>query len=272
MTLRDALAAATARLAATSDTPRLDAELLMAAALGIEREKMLLGDLERETPAAFEPLLDRRASGEPIAYIIRRRAFWTIELDVGPGVLIPRPDSETLIEAAVDHFGAGGPATILDLGTGPGTLLLAALSQWPNAHGLGIDSSNTALLYAEDNALLLDLEDRARFRIGDWADGLHGCFDLILCNPPYVETGGALPRDVAEWEPHDALFASRDGLSEYRRIIPALPRLLAEGGVACLEIGAGQQEAVTALCVAAGLKVETRQDLAGHARCLALSH
>jgi release factor glutamine methyltransferase len=271
MTLRDALAAATGRLATTSDTPRLDAELLMAEALGVEREAMLLGDLEREAPAGFEPLLDRRAAGEPIAYIIGRRAFWTIELNVGPGVLVPRPDSETLIEAAVEHFGTQSPKTILDLGTGPGTLLLAALAQWPDAQGLGIDASAAALGYAERNALELGLQARARFKVGDWAEGVQERFDLVLCNPPYVETGAALPRDVAEWEPGEALFAARDGLSEYRRIVPAMPRLLAKGGVACIEIGAGQQDAVSALCAAAGLKVETRQDLAGHVRCLMLT-
>jgi release factor glutamine methyltransferase len=271
MTLRDALAAATERLAATSDTPRLDAELLMADALGIERENLLLGDLEPEAPAAFEQLLARRAAGEPVAYIIGRRAFWTIELKVGPGVLVPRPDSETLIEAAVAHFGARGPATILDLGTGPGTLLLAALAQWPAAYGLGIDASEKALDYAELNAHSLGLDKRARFKLGDWAVDLHGQFELILCNPPYVEAGAHLPRDVVEWEPYRALFADADGLSEYRRIAPALPRLLAEGGVACIEIGAGQCDAVTALFTATGLKVETRQDLAGHVRCLVLT-
>src|SRR5687768_7867768 len=142
----------------------------MAEALGIEREAMLLGDLGRLAPAAFEPLLDRRAAGEPIAYIIGRRAFWTIELKVGPGVLVPRPDSETLIEAAVDHFGARSPETILDLGTGPGTLLLAALAQWPEAEGLGVDASAKALGYAERNALDLGLDLRARFKLGDWAE------------------------------------------------------------------------------------------------------
>ncbi len=271
MTLRDALAAATARLAARSDTPRLDAELLMAEALGIEREKMLLGDLEPEAPAGYEPLLDRRAAGEPIAYNTGRRAFWTIELNVGPGVLVPRPDSETLIEAAVEHFGERSPESILDLGTGPGTLLLAALSQWSEAQGVGIDASAKALDYAKRNALDLGLGARARFMVGDWAEGVRERFDLILCNPPYVETGAPLPRDVAAWEPHEALFAAGDGLSEYRRLAPIMPGLLAPGGIACVEIGLGQKEAVTGLFATAGLKVETRKDLAGHVRCLILS-
>ena len=113
---------------------------------------------------------------------------------------------------------------------------------------------------------------RARFMVGDWAEGVRERFDLILCNPPYVEAGAPLPRDVAEWEPHEALFAGEGGLSEYRRLAPIMPGLLAPGGIACVEIGLGQQEAVTALFEAAGLKVETRQDLAGHVRCLVLSH
>jgi release factor glutamine methyltransferase len=271
MRLSEAIAGAARRLTASSDTPRLDAELLMADALGVGREAMLLGDMGREAPVAFEDLVASRAAGEPLAYIVGRRAFWTIELRVGPGVLIPRPDSETLIEAAVEHFGERGPARILDLGTGPGTLLLAALTQWPDAYGLGIDSSQEALLWAFQNANHLDLDERARFRPGDWTVGLEGEFDLILCNPPYVETGAELPRDVAEWEPPEALFAGADGLSEYRRLAPELPRLLAPGGLCCLEIGAGQRDAVAALFEGSGLTLSSRRDLRGIERCLLLS-
>ena len=130
MKVREALADAAARLAATSGTARLDAELLMAHALGISREALLLGRLDGDAPAGFAALVDRRLKHEPIGYISGRKPFWTIELEVGPGTLIPRPDSETLIEAAVERFGSAGPGTVLDLGTGPGTLLLAALDQW----------------------------------------------------------------------------------------------------------------------------------------------
>jgi release factor glutamine methyltransferase len=239
----------------------------MAHALGIAREDMLRR-LDDPAPAAFEPLLSRREKGEPVAYITGRRAFWTIELEVGPGVLVPRPDSESLIEAAVAHFGAVGPATVLDLGTGPGTLLLAALDQWPSARGLGIDASDAALAYARRNAERLGLAGRAEFGLGDWAEGLEGPFDLILCNPPYVEEGADLPRDVVEWEPHQALFAAADGLSEYRRLAPALGPLLAPGGVACIELGAGQAAAAAALFAAAGFTISSRKDLRGIARCL----
>jgi release factor glutamine methyltransferase len=242
-----ALAAAARRVAPHSETPRLDVELLMAHALGLEREEMLLSRLDDEVPADFAPLLARRAAGEPVAYIIGRRAFWTIELEVGPGVLVPRPDSETLIEAALVHFGEAGPRSILDLGTGPGTLLLAALDQWPGATGLGVDASERALCYARRNAERLGLAPRAVFRLGDWDAGISERFDLVLCNPPYVEAGAELPRDVAAWEPAEALFAAGDGLSELRRRAPAVPALLAPGGLACVEIGAGQRSAAAAL-------------------------
>jgi len=271
MTVREALAAAARRLAAVSGSPRLDAELLMAHALGVSREGLLLSRLSDPAPAAFAPLLRRRLAHEPVAYITGRRAFWTIELEVAPGVLIPRPDSETLIEAAVDHFGTNGPATILDLGTGPGTLLFAALDQWPNATAVGVDRSEQALALAARNAERLGLAGRAHFQPGDWGEGLDQSFDLILCNPPYIETGAALPADVAEWEPPEALYAGVDGLDAYRALAPQLPRLLAPGGVACLEIGAGQAAAVSAL-FAARFTISSRNDLSGIARCLILTH
>lgn len=271
MRVRDALSAAAARLGPVSETPRLDAELLMAEALGVSREAMLLSRLDQDAPGGFAALLDRRAASEPIAYIIGRREFWTIELEVGPGVLVPRPDSESLIEAAAGHFGGKGPKRVLDLGTGPGTLLLAALSQWPEATGLGIDSSEAALRYARRNAERLRVSGRAEFRLGDWGEGIEERFDLILCNPPYVESGAPLSRDVAEWEPHEALFAAADGLSEYRRLAPQMPRLLAAGGIACLELGAGQREAVAALFEAEPFTIKSRKDLKGIERCLLLS-
>ena len=272
MTVGEAVRSAADTLSASAATPRLDAELLMAHALGVERDTLLLSHLDDPVPAAFAPLLARREGGEPIAYILGRRDFWTIALEVGPGVLIPRPDSETLLEAAVTHFRGRAPARILDLGTGPGTLLLAALAEWPHAQGLGVDASEAALDYARRNAARLALADRAELSRGDWADGVAGLWDLILCNPPYVETAADLPRDVVEWEPAEALFAGADGLADYRRLAPQVAPLLAPAGIACVEVGAGQAEAVAALFAAHGLKPALHRDLAGHQRCVALTH
>jgi release factor glutamine methyltransferase len=263
MKVREAIAAATARLKAAGDTPRLDAELIMAHALGVSREDMLLNRMDSDAPGRFEGLVRRRLAHEPVAYVTGRRGFWTIELEVGPGVLIPRPDSETLIEAAVARFGDEGPRRILDLGTGPGTLLLAALDQWPEATGLGIDASPQALGYARRNAV-----PRAEFRQGDWDEGVDERFDLILVNPPYVEAGADLPPEIARWEPGEALYAGADGLAAYRRLAPRLGRLLAPGGIACVEIGAGQEKDVRALFAAQGFTTESQVDLRGIVRCL----
>lgn len=270
----DSLRTATNLLFATSDTPRLDAELLMAHALGIERQALLLDPARYEVPELYAHLVARRMAHEPMAYIIGYRDFWTIRIEVGPGVLIPRPDSETLIEACLDlarERGSGWPATILDLGTGPGTLLLAALSEFPGATGLGVDASEYALAYARDNAEELGLADRAAFRSGDWGAEVDGPFDLILCNPPYIADAEVLMPDVADHEPAEALFAGIDGLADYRRIIPDLPRLLAPGGAAVLEIGATQHIFVAELARAAGFDVACRQDLAGRDRALLLT-
>lgn len=243
----------------------------MAHALGDARETMLLSRMAEEAPRHFEGLVVRRLAHEPVAYITGRRDFWTIEIEVGPGVLVPRPDSETLIEAAQERFGDRGPATILDLGTGPGSLLLAVLDQWRQARGLGIDRSDAALGYARRNARRLGLAGRARFARGDWTAGLAERFDLVLCNPPYVEAAAALARDVSGWEPAEALFAGSDGLDAYRVLAPLIGSVIAPGGLACVEIGPAQAATAGALFEAAGLSVELRRDLAGRPRCLLLS-
>ncbi|MBN8808459.1 MAG: peptide chain release factor N(5)-glutamine methyltransferase [Sphingomonas sp.] len=266
--MRAALSAATRTLATVSDTPRLDAELLMAHALGVPRDALLLRHLDEMSPPGFDAFVARRLAHEPVAYITGRRAFWTIELAVGPGVLVPRPDSETLIEAAVAHFVGRAPATILDLGTGPGTLLLSALAEWPEATGLGVDASDRALDYARGNAERLGMADRARFAIGDWGAGIADRFDLVLCNPPYIATDEPLPPDVRDHEPAGALFAGADGLDDYRILATQLPRLIAPGGMAAIEIGATQAAAVTALLASVGLTVALHRDLAGRDRCL----
>lgn len=267
-----ALADAARQLSETSDTARLDAELLMAEALHIDRDRLLLSPPEREIPKRFWSMVKRRMKGEPIAYITGRRAFWNIDLHVGPGVLVPRPDSEVLIASAIEHFeGTAGPSRILDLGTGPGTLLLAALDIWPNARGLGIDVSRRALSYASANARRLGFEGRTRLSNGNWAQGLEDRFDLILCNPPYVADGADLGRGVREYEPDEALFAGESGLDAYRVLAPQLPRILDEEGIAAVEIGHDQAAAVTGLLERDGLRARVANDFADRPRAVLLT-
>ena len=282
MTLHNLLASAADRLAVVSDTPRLDAELLLADAMGIDRMELLLvmqkmqsgagaGDAMTSNAkallAGFAMRIERRLAHEPVAYILGRRDFWTISLDVSSGVLIPRPDSETLIEAAVAHFGESGPLRILDLGTGPGTLLLAALDQWPHAAGIGIEASEHAIAVARANAERI-APGRAEIRHGNWADGVAEQFDLILCNPPYVEDDALLDPQVRDWEPAAALFGGVDGLDCYRQIVPQLLALIAPGGMVAVEIGHTQADPVSALFRLHGLSPHLRRDLAGRPRAL----
>lgn len=267
-----ALAEAARQLEDSSDTARLDSELLMAEALHIDRDKLILSPPNREVPDRFWQMVERRKGGEPIAYITGRRAFWNIELHVGPGVLVPRPDSEVLIASAIEHFeGTSGPKRILDLGTGPGTLLLAALDVFPDATGLGIDVSRHAMSYAAANARRLGFEPRLKFKLGNWAEGVSEAFDLILCNPPYVAEGAELGAGVREFEPDEALFAGAEGLDAYRALAPQLPRLLNKGGLAAVEIGHDQADAVSALLARDGLQARVAQDLAGRDRALLLT-
>lgn len=269
---RTALAQAAERFT-FSPTARLDAELLLAHALGIERNALLL-DLTRAVPDSFWPLVERRARQEPVAYITGTRGFWTLDLMVGPGALVPRVDSETLVDAALRHFrGLRGraPATLLDLGTGPGTLLLALLDEWRETKGLGVDRSPQALRYAVANAAACGLADRARFVCGDWAAALAGSFDCIVTNPPYIGTAEPLLPEVRDYEPGTALFAGPDGLDDYRLLAPELRRLLAPGGAAVIEIGHEQAGAVTALLADQGFAVTLHRDLGGRPRAL-LAH
>ena len=209
--------------------------------MGVSRETLLLhcGNVEVDQ-APFSALIERRARGEPVAYLTGRRGFWSLDLCVTPDVLIPRPDSETLIEAAVAAIPGDGAPRVLDLGTGSGALLLAALSQWPRARGVGVDRSLAALAVARANAAALGLADHTAFVAGDWATAIAGGWDLVLSNPPYVRDDAPLDPGVRDFEPAAGLFAGADGLDAYRRIVPDLPRLLAPGGMAVIEIGHDQ--------------------------------
>ncbi len=209
----------------------------------------------------------RASPRSSVAYIVGSRGFWSVDLAVGPGALVPRADSETLVEAATTHF-ATPPEAVLDLGTGPGTLLCALLAEWPGASGLGVDRSVDALGYARANVDALGLASRARLMLGDWAGALDARFGCVVANPPYVATADPLPDEVRAFEPAAALFAGEDGLDAYRVLIPQLPRLLNDDGAAFVEIGAGQAAAVSALAAAAGLRSSVRRDLAGRDRCI----
>lgn len=272
MTVGEAIRAAAERLAGVSDTARLDAELLMAHALGTGRSDMLLQAMRDPAPDSFAALIERRMGHEPVAYITGTAEFYGLTLAVTPATLIPRGDSETLIAAALDLADKTGRA--LDLGTGSGALLLALLANRPGWTGVGIDASPAALQVASGNAARLGIGARSDWLLRDWratgwAKGL-GTFDLVLCNPPYVEAGAALEAQVRDHEPATALFAGPEGLDDYRVLIPRLVKLLAPGGVAVFEIGATQAEAIGALAVAAGFAVELRRDLAGRPRALVL--
>jgi release factor glutamine methyltransferase len=265
--IADLLRDAAARIG--GETPRLDADVLLAHHLGCSRGELLLHPDRLVDGSGYELLVARRAAGEPVAHITGSREFWSLTLKVTPDVLIPRPDTETLIEVALKQC-RQPPARILDLGTGSGALLLAALSEWPRASGLGIDASLPALAIARHNAEATGLGARAEFRAGNWGEGLAERFDLILCNPPYIGTEEPLSAEVKAHEPISALFAGRDGLDDYRRILPQLPGLLSPDGLAVLEIGHEQGSALLAMAAGHGFSASLHQDLAGRDRCVAL--
>lgn len=273
-TVNQAIRAATERLGARTDNARHDAELLMAHALECSRSDLFLRRMQDPAPPLFAELVERRATHEPVAYILGLAEFWGLELEVSPAVLVPRPDSETLIEAASKALASRPPARVLDLGTGSGCLLLAALSEWPEAAGIGIDRSPEALGLATSNARRHAAIGRAELLLRDWsrpdwASDL-GQFDLILANPPYVEDAAELDRTVRDHEPAGALFAGPDGLDDYKLLIPQLPALMNPDAVAMIEIGYTQAEAVSAIAEAAGFAVKLHRDLAERPRALEL--
>lgn len=274
------MAGAARRLAAAGvETARLDARLILGHVLGVDAARLLAhGDDTVDAAAGrlFASLLNRRERREPLSHILGEREFWSLPFRVTADTLTPRPDSETVIEAALAWAGArpvadGADLRILDFGTGTGCLLLALLSEWPTATGLGVDISAAALAVASDNARALGLAARARFVESDWGQGVAGRFDVIVANPPYIATGDlqGLAPEVAAFEPHLALLGGDDGLAAYRALTPWLARLLADDGAAFLEIGCGQADAVAAILAEYGLLTVGRiPDLAGIVRCL----
>ncbi len=263
--------------AAAVEAPRLEARMLLAHALATTEDALLRdprAPVPPEAAARFGAALRDRIAGRPMAHILGVRGFWTLDLAVSPATLIPRPDTEALVEAALDALPeAGAPLRVLDLGTGTGALLLAVLAERPRAFGIGVDLVPAAAALAAANARRNGLAGRAAFLAGDWAEPLAGRFDLVLSNPPYIasrEIAGLMP-EVAQHEPASALDGGADGLDAYRRLAEALPGLLAPGGLAVLELGIGQRPAVEALALRHGLRpAGCRPDLGGMERALLL--
>ena len=260
----------------------LDARLLLGLAMGNdagvfphERVDLTGGDLDR-----LEALVDRRARGEPVSRLRGWREFRSLRFAINPATLDPRPDSETVVEAATGWLagrrraGGGGPR-VLDLGTGSGCLLLSVLHDRPEAVGLGVDNSGAAVGCARRNGDALGLADRAEFLCASWDGGLGGRYDAILSNPPYIPEGdmAGLAPEVRDHDPEGALAAGPDGLSAWREVLPAIARRLDPDGRAFVEIGKGQGKAVAAIASDAGLRrVDLVPDLAGVGRCLVLRH
>jgi release factor glutamine methyltransferase len=279
--LRDA---AVALAAAGIDNVRFEARLLLAHAAGLSAEQLIARGAEPAPAAVAErlrALTARRVLREPMAYILGEREFWGLPFKVSPAVLVPRPDSETLIEAALALMpDRQRPWRILDLGLGSGCLLLTLLREYPAASGVGLELSEEALAVAQANAEALAVDARARLILGDWQQPdwqqrLGGPFDLLVSNPPYIEAGAIerLMPEVARFEPRLALDGGPDGLAAYRNIATAAPALMAPGGRVLVESGEGQVTEISRIFASAGLIMEAPwRDLAGIDRVVSAMH
>jgi len=274
--LASLLAAATQRLtAAGSDTPTLDARLLLQAATGLTREDLILGPDRQPTPAqraCFESFIARREAHEPVSRILGEREFYGRAFRVTPDTLDPRPDTETLIEAALPLMAKG--ARLLDLGTGTGAIAITLLAERPDASGTATDLSPAALAVARENAARLGVADRLTLVEGSWFVPVAGTFDIVLSNPPYIPSGdiASLSPDVRQFDPALALSGGTDGLAPYRIIASGAAVHLAAGGHVLVEIGAGQADDIEAIFAAAGFRPTARhRDLGGHDRGLAFN-
>lgn len=260
------------------DDALVDARLLIGHALYLGRTQLVSQSnrtLEARETNAISALAARRLKREPVSRILGRREFWSLTLEVTPDVLVPRPDTETVVESALDFIVRNGlrreKLRILDIGTGTGALLLALLQEMPNATGIGTDLSEAAIAVAKRNAARNKLATRAQFVVCNIAAGLGGPFDIIVSNPPYIPHGdlATLMPEVRDYDPTLALDGGRDGLDAYRAIAHEALRLLGTGGRLVVELGAGQEQAVAALFMQAGLMVSpARPDLAGIPRAL----
>lgn len=255
------------------DQPSIDARLMLEVAAGVTRTEIVTDpyrELTAEQAATLDAYLTRRARREPVSHIIGRKGFWKILLQVNKNVLTPRPETEVIVDEVLKAFPEAMPFSMLDLGVGSGTILLAVLAERPAAKGLGVDASSEALAVARDNAANLDLNNRAAFLHGDWTAGLSDAsFDLVVSNPPYIPTAviETLEPEVRVHEPRLALDGGADGLDAYRVLAPEILRVLKPGGMFAVEIGYDQSKAVEALFNAAGAQqVRTIKDLSTHDR------
>jgi len=280
-TLEAARRALAAQLkSAAIESAELDARILMGHALGLDLTGLISAaqrQLTSDESARLGDFVRRRLAGEPVARIIGEKEFWGLPLQLSSATLVPRPDTETVVELALELLRAGGdlnrPLRIADLGTGSGAILLALLSELPAAQGFGTDISQAALQTAAANAARAGLSDRAAFMACDYASGLSGPFDLIVSNPPYIRTADidGLAAEVRNHDPLAALDGGADGLDAYRALIPQAAGLLAPGGSLVVEAGQGQSGPIEALMTAAGLTPSTapKADLAGIPRAVA---
>jgi len=279
--LQDWLSRATEALATVAEQPRSEARRLVETALDWPVASQLADPdqiIDAASLEALDALLYRRAERkEPLSRILGRREFWGLLLEIDGATLDPRPDTETLVELALDLFSGpvrSAPGQILDLGTGSGALLLALLSEFPEAYGLGVDQDSATLATAARNAAGLGLRNRARFDVSDWLLGVSDRFDLIVSNPPYIPTGdlAGLDRAVRDFDSPLALDGGEDGLTFYARTLREAGRCLVPGGVLILELGIGQADSVQALGRESGWSLlSLRDDLAGIPRAMALT-
>jgi release factor glutamine methyltransferase len=252
------------------DTPELDARLLVGHALGLDHPALTTDSARVLTPHETDRLgagVARRLRHEPVARIVGRKEFWSLPLRITPAVLVPRPETETVVEAALAVVARGAAARIADIGVGSGAILLALLSELPNATAIGTDRDAGALAVARHNAEDLGLGGRAAFVACDFGAALAGAYDLVVSNPPYIATReiATLAPEVRDFDPRGALDGGSDGLTAYRAVAADAPRLLAPGGWLVVEVGIGQADAVTALFAGIGLETSDppRRDLAG---------
>jgi len=257
----------------------LDVRVLLAQALGVDGGELIaLSDksVPEDARLRFRKLLKRRVSGEPVARILGTKEFWSREFSLSPATLVPRPETETLVEAALAAKpDRGAPLRILDLGVGSGILIAALLLEYPKAFGVGVERDLEAASTARSNLAALGIAYRARIVCGDWASAIGSQFDLVVSNPPYIASDdiAGLSREVRDHDPRRALDGGPDGLESYRLIVAELSRLLTPEGVAILELGAGQEPAVAEIARHAQLSVNgpARCDLSGHPRALVLA-